>query len=78
MKDNIFNFVSSCLTCQQVKLEHKRPRRLIYPLLVSEWKWLHISMDFVVDLSQRKNNHDAIWAIVGELTNSKSKVAQLL
>ena len=29
MKRDIADFVSKCLTCQQVKLEHQRPSRLL-------------------------------------------------
>ena len=32
MKKNVAEFVSMCLTCQQVKLEHQRPARLLQPL----------------------------------------------
>ena len=32
MKRDITEFVSKCLTCQQVKIEHQRPRDLLQPL----------------------------------------------
>ncbi|XP_075515572.1 uncharacterized protein LOC142550219 [Primulina tabacum] len=48
MKRDVAVFVSKCQVCQQVKAEHQRPRGLLQPLEIPEWKWDHISMDFVV------------------------------
>ena len=50
MKREIADFVSQCLICQQVNVEHQRPAGLLQPLSISEWKWEHISMDFVTGL----------------------------
>lgn len=58
------------LTCQQVKLEHQRPAGLLQPLPVSEWKWDHITMDFVLGLPRYLQSFDAIWVIVVRLTKS--------
>ena len=38
MKREIAEFVSHCLTCQQVKTEHQRPAGLSQPLPIPEWK----------------------------------------
>ena len=38
MKRNITKFISKCLTCQQVKLEHHRPSGLLQQLPIPEWK----------------------------------------
>ena len=35
-----------------------------------EWKWEHITMDFVVGLPCTQADHDAIWMIVDRLTKS--------
>ncbi|KAK6120946.1 hypothetical protein DH2020_045315 [Rehmannia glutinosa] len=50
MKRDIGTFVEKCLTCQQVKAEHQRPSGLLKPLDIPEWKWEHITMDFMVGL----------------------------
>ena len=50
MKRDIADFVSKCLTCQQVKLEHQRPSGLLQQLPIPEWKWDMIAMDFVSGL----------------------------
>ena len=32
------------------------------------WKWVEISMDFIVELPKTQNIHDSIWVIVDRLT----------
>ena len=70
MKKEITDFVSRCLTCQQVKVEHQKPTRKIQPLPISVWKWDKITMDFVTGLPRTRRQHDAIWVIVDRLTKS--------
>ncbi|RVX16738.1 Retrovirus-related Pol polyprotein from transposon 17.6 [Vitis vinifera] len=50
MKCDIAQFVAQCLVCQQVKAEHQRPAGSLQPLAIPEWKWEHITMDFVIGL----------------------------
>ena len=50
MKQQVGDFIYRCLTCQQVKTEHQRPAGLLQPLEVVEWKWEHVTMDFVTHL----------------------------
>ena len=68
MKRDIVEFVSRCLVCQQVKAEHQKPSRTLQPLPIPEWKWKHITMDFVVGLPRTRAGFDAIWVIVDRLT----------
>ena len=75
MKKDIAEFVSKCLTCQQVKAEHQRPGGLLQPLLIPEWKWEHINMDFVVGLPSTLKKNNAIWVIVDRLTKSAHFIA---
>ncbi|CAH9054132.1 unnamed protein product [Cuscuta epithymum] len=70
MKKDIAGFVSRCLTCQQVKAEHQHPAGLLQPLTIPEWKWEHVTMDFVVGLPRTVNNYDAVWVVVDRLTKS--------
>lgn len=67
---DIAEFVSRCLTCQEVKAEHKCPGGLLQPLPIPEWKWEHITMDFVVGLPKTRRGSDAIWVIVDRLTKT--------
>ena len=70
MKKHVGDFVRRCLTCQQVKAEHHKPTRLLQPLEVAEWKWEHVTMDFVTHLPRTPQGHDAVWVIVDRLTKS--------
>ncbi|GKV41219.1 hypothetical protein SLEP1_g48785 [Rubroshorea leprosula] len=46
MKREIARFVSQCLTCQKVKVEHQRLLGKLQPLPIPQWKWENITMDF--------------------------------
>ena len=70
MKRHVRDVVRRCLTCQQVKAEYQKPAGLLQPLEVAEWKWEHVTMDFVTHLPQTPYGHDAIWVIVDRLTKS--------
>ena len=70
MKWEIAQYISKCLTYQQVKAEHQKPTGLLQPLEVPEWKWEHITMDFVTGLPRTQKSHDVIWVIVDRLTKS--------
>ena len=56
--------VTRCLTCQQVKAEHQRPRDLLQPLDISEWKWKEVTMDFVSGLLKSSESYNSIRATV--------------
>ena len=70
MKRHVRDFVRRCLTCQQVKAEHQKPAGLLQPLEVAEWKWEHVTMDFVTHLPWTPQGHDVVWVIVDRLTKS--------
>ena len=75
MKREIAEFVSNCLTCQQIKIEHQKPAGLLKPLSIPEWKWERITMDFVTGLPKTQRGHDTIWVIVDRLTKSAHFIA---
>ncbi|GAU31786.1 hypothetical protein TSUD_22320 [Trifolium subterraneum] len=70
MKAEIAEFVSRCIVCQQVKIEHQKPAGPLQPLEIPEWKWEHITMDFVGGLPRNQKGQDSIWVIVDRLTKS--------
>ncbi|GJY69296.1 putative nucleotidyltransferase, ribonuclease H [Tanacetum coccineum] len=70
MKRDVATFVSKCLICQQVKIEHQRASGLLQPLEIPVWKWDEISMDFVTGLPRTQRKHDAIWVVVDRLTKT--------
>ncbi|CAN6698087.1 unnamed protein product [Malus baccata var. baccata] len=55
---------------EYVKVERKKPFGLMQPLLVPQWKWEDITMDFVYKLPRTRNGYDGIWVIVDRLTKS--------
>ena len=70
MKREVAEYVMKCGVCQQVKVEHQKPAELLQPLLIPEWKWENITMDFVSGLPKGKKGNDAVWVIVDRLTKS--------
>ena len=70
MKREMAEYVSQCLTCQQVKTEHQRPAGPLQSLAIPQWKWEYITMDFVTGLSRTPKGNDVIWVIVDRLTKS--------
>ena len=70
MRVECAKFVSQCLVCQQVKAERKKQAGLLQPLEVPEWKWEHITMDFVTALPRTQARFDAVWVVVDRLTKS--------
>ena len=70
MKKDVTEFVARCLTCQKVKIEHRKPPGLLQNLEIPEWKWDSISMDFIMGLPLTSSGHNAIWVIVDRLTKS--------
>ncbi|GAU18217.1 hypothetical protein TSUD_26810 [Trifolium subterraneum] len=75
MKTEIAEFVSRCIVCQQVKIEHQKPAGPLQPLEIPEWKWEHITMDFVTGLPHNQKGEDSIWVIVDRLTKSAHFIA---
>ncbi|CAA0811151.1 Uncharacterized mitochondrial protein AtMg00860, partial [Striga hermonthica] len=63
LKKDVADFVRRCLTCQQVKAEHKSPIGLLRPLPILRWKWEEVAMDFVTGLPRSSEHHDAIWVV---------------
>jgi len=59
MKD-VADYVTQCLTCQKVKIEHQKLGGLLQHLPILVWKWEHITMDFIVGMPRTTKQHDAI------------------
>jgi hypothetical protein len=68
MKKEIAHYVAWCDTCQRTKAEHQKPAGLLQPLLVPEWKWEEIGMDFVTELPRMQKGNNSIWVIIDRLT----------
>jgi hypothetical protein len=68
MKHETAHYVSECDTCQKIKADYMKPRGLLQPLSIPDWKWYDISMDFIVGLPLTAHKFDSIWVIVDRLT----------
>ena len=51
-------------------MEHQRPVGLLQSLPIPEWKWEHVTMDFVMGLPRCTRGFDSIWVVVDLLTKS--------
>ncbi|KAA3466799.1 DNA/RNA polymerases superfamily protein [Gossypium australe] len=70
LKREVTDFVSKCLTCQQVKAEHQLLLGLLQPVKIPLWKWERVAMDFVSGLPVTPTKKDSVWVIVDRLTKS--------
>lgn len=68
MKRKIAEFVAHYLTCQQVKAEQQRlaGESQRFP----EWKWEHVTLDFVIGLSRSSSGYYSVWVIVDRIMKS--------
>jgi hypothetical protein len=64
MKHKAARYVSECDTCRKVKADYMKTGGLLQPLSIPEWKWVYISMDFIVGLPMTARKIDSIWVIV--------------
>ena len=70
MKNDMAEYISRCMKCKQVKVEHKHQAGLLQPFLVPEWKWEVVSMDFITGLPTTWRQHDSIMVVVDKLTKA--------
>ncbi|GKB35644.1 putative reverse transcriptase domain-containing protein [Tanacetum coccineum] len=70
MKADITIYVSKCLTCAKVKVEHQKPSGLLQQTEITVWKLDSITMDFMSGLPRTPSGYDTIWVIVNRLTKS--------
>jgi hypothetical protein len=70
MKREAARYVSECDTCRKIKADYMKPRGLLQPLSILEWKWDDICMDFIVGLPLIAHKIDSIWVIVDRLSRS--------
>jgi hypothetical protein len=70
MKCEVARYVSECDSCRKVKADYMKPRGLLQPLSIPEWKWDDISVDFIMGLPMTASKFDSIWVIVDRLSKS--------
>nr|GEV15718.1 putative reverse transcriptase domain-containing protein [Tanacetum cinerariifolium] len=69
IKKDIATYVSTCLTCSKLKVEHQRPLGLLQQPEIPKWKWDRVTMDFITKLprsSSGKCSLPILWAEVRE------------
>ena len=77
MKKHVGDFVRQCLTCQQVKAEDQKSAGLLQPLRVAEWKWEHVTMDFVTHFPRRWQGYSNtyMWEVKARCSLGDSRLA---
>jgi hypothetical protein len=58
------------MECQKVKSEHRHPAGLLQPLLILEWKWEVVTMDFITGFPRTRKHHDSIMVVVDKIKKS--------
>ncbi|GJX73491.1 retrotransposon protein, putative, ty3-gypsy subclass [Tanacetum coccineum] len=64
MKQDVATFVSKCMTCQQVKIEHQRASGLLQPLEIPVWKWDRDFHGFRYWFAYYSKDMMTIWVVV--------------
>ena len=70
LKAYLVDYLSKCLECQQVKVEHQHPTCLLQPFPIPEWKWEVVSFDFIIGLYSTQKQHHSIMVVIEQLKNS--------
>jgi hypothetical protein len=70
MKRKIARYVSECDTYRKVKANYMKPRGMLQPLSIPEWKWDDINIDFIIGLPVTASKFDSIWVISDRLSKS--------
>jgi hypothetical protein len=63
VKDDVEEYVKTCLACQQNQTFNKKQARLLRPLPIPNGPWENVSMDFMVSLPPLRG-FDAIMVVV--------------
>ena len=70
MKKDVSDFVTKCMVCQRVKVEHQVLSGWLQPIRIPAWKWDRSTMDFVVGLPLTGRKHDSVWVVIDQLMKS--------
>jgi len=70
MKKYVAEYIAKCVECERVMVEHRHPIGLLQPLLIPEWKWEVVTIDFITKLPRSSSRHDSIMVVVDKLTKA--------
>lgn len=68
VRKEVAQYLSKCLDCQQVNVEHQHPVGLLNPLHILEWNREIISLYFIIRLPLTKVHHESIMVVVDTLS----------
>ena len=68
MKNEVDEYISRCIECQQVKDEHQHLVGILQPLPIPNWKWEVIGLDFITGLSKNQKQNDTIMIVVEKIS----------
>ncbi|KAF8087294.1 hypothetical protein N665_0592s0006 [Sinapis alba] len=75
MKQDVAKWVEKCPACQLIKAEHKFLSGLLQNFPIPEYKWDHITLDFVTGLPTTRNQNDAAGFVMDRLSKSAHFIA---
>jgi hypothetical protein len=67
MKNDVVDYITRCMECQKVKVEHRHPMGLLQPLPIPEKKWEVITIEFITKLPRTRRQHNSIMVVVEKL-----------
>ena len=70
IKRDMDEYISKCMKCQQVKVEHQHLVGLLRHFPISEWKWEISCMDFITSLLMTVKQHNSMMVVVDKLSKS--------
>jgi hypothetical protein len=70
LKCETARYVSKRDTIRKVEADYMKPKGLLQPLSIPDWKWEDINMDFTMGLPLTAHKFDSIWVIIDRFTNS--------
>lgn len=65
--NDIAEYLSKCMEWKNVKVECSHLAKLLQQILILEWKWDFISMDFITGFPRTVRQHDVIMVIMDKL-----------
>ena len=68
MKNEVSEYISRCIECQQFKAEHRHPAGLLQALPIPYWKWEIIILDFITRLPKNQKKNDYVMVVVDKLS----------
>jgi hypothetical protein len=66
MKKDV-DYISKCMECQSVKVEHRHSVGLLHSLPIPEKKWEVVIIDFIIKLSRTTRQYGSIMVVVDKL-----------